>query len=206
MEGYEALIQALIKDGYLKSHTIIEAFRKFDRKDFLPEQLHPDAYQNVALPIGEGQTISQPLVVGFMLEQLHIKSGDRVLEVGTGTGWKTAIMSSLVGENGQVISIERIASLHTIAKENLERLGLGHITLLHGDGSHGYPEGAPFDKIIAGAAADTLPEVWKAQLKIGGRIVVPVRQSIIVLEKTSKHHFDKKEYFGFNFVPLVRGK
>ena len=203
---YEELIESLIKEGYLKTPLIIEAFRKIDRKNFLPEELKERAYENTALPIGNKQTISQPLVVAFMLELLELKSGEKVLEIGTGSGWNTALMAKLVGESGKIFSIERIEELHQFAKLNLLKYGFlerGVAGLLVADGSKGFNDAAPYDKIIAAAAAEEIPGVWKEQLKIGGRIVAPVKNSIVVLDKISVDKFERKEYFGFSFVPLV---
>jgi protein-L-isoaspartate(D-aspartate) O-methyltransferase len=200
----EDLINTLVKDGYLKTPAIIEAFKKIDRRDFVPEEQKERVYVNEALPIGYGQTISQPLVVAFMLELLEVKPGEKILEIGTGSGWKTALLAEL---GAKVFSIERIEELRSFAKKNLEKyqfLEKGMIKLLAGDGSKGYLPEAPFDKIIAAAAAEKLPAAWKDQLKIGGRIVAPVKDSIEVLDKSAKGKFRTKEYFGFSFVPLVK--
>lgn len=208
MQNNETLIQSLIKDGYLRSSRIIDVFRKNDRADFLPDEAKEMAYVNEALPIGYKQTISQPLVVAFMLELLEIKPGEKVLEIGTGSGWKTSLMADLITESGNLVSIERIGELHKMAEKNLTKAGVigrGNVKLVLGDGSQGYFEKAPFDKITAAASASLLPEVWKEQLKIGGKIVAPVKDSIVVLEKKSKDSFEIKEYFGFNFVPLIKG-
>jgi len=208
METNEQLIALLQKEGYLKTQSVIGAFQAIDRKDFVPADLADKAYANEALPIGEKQTISQPLVVAFMLEILGVKAGEKILEVGTGSGWKTALLASLVGKDGEIISIERIELLSERAKANLSKYGVvesGVVELVVGDGSRGYPEQAPYDKIIAAAAADKFPEVWKEQLKIGGRIVTPVGNSIFVVDKITKDSFEQKEYFGFSFVPLVKG-
>lgn len=221
-EASAGLVKILIDDGYLKTPSIIEAFQKIDRVDFVPENLKDSVYENAALSIGHKQTISQPLVVAFMLELLELKPGEKVLEVGTGSGWKTALMANLVGENGKVISIERIAELHKFAKKNIAKYGFlkkyarkssssqrrfAVVELILGDGSKGYKEQLPYDKIIAGAtAAVEIPEAWKEQLKIGGRIVAPVRNSIVVVDKITKDKFEQREYFGFSFVPLVSGK
>ena len=208
METNEQLIALLQKEGYLKTQSVIGAFQAIDRKDFVPADLADKAYANEALPIGEKQTISQPLVVAFMLEILGVKAGEKILEVGTGSGWKTALLASLVGKDGKIISIERIELLSERAKANLSKYGVvesGVVELVVGDGSRGYPEQAPYDKIIAAAAADKFPEVWKEQLKIGGRIVTPVGNSIFVVDKITKDSFEQKEYFGFSFVPLVKG-
>lgn len=201
----EDLIINLIKDGYLKSQPVIDAFKSIDRKDFLPEDLKNQAYENTALPIGNKQTISQPLVVALMLELLELKPGEKVLEIGTGSGWNTALMAKIIGEQGKIYSLERIEELHDFAKKNLSKYGFPHgaIELIFGDASRGFNGEAPYDKIIAAAAAEEIPNVWKEQLKIGGRIVAPVKDSIVVLDKISKDQFEKKEYFGFSFVPLV---
>jgi len=202
----EELIENLIKGGYLKTPAIIEAFKSVDRKDFVPEEVKDLAYENTALPIGQKQTISQPLVVAFMLELLELKFGEKVLEIGTGSGWKTALLAKLVGESGKIFSIERIKELNEFAGKNLSRYGFlekGTVELILADGSKGYSEQAPFDKIIAAASAENLPIVWQEQLKIGGRLVAPVQESIVVIDKIAKDQFDRKEYFGFNFVPLV---
>lgn len=206
MNSNEELINQLIKDGYLKTPAIMKAFQEIDRKDFVPEEIKDHAYENIALPIGEKQTISQPLVVAFMLELLELKPGEKVLDVGTGSGWNAALMAQLIGESGQIFSLERIEGLHNFAKGNLKKYGFmekGIAELILGDGSRGQKDHAPYDKIIAAASAEEIPSAWKDQLKIGGRIVAPVKNSIVVLEKTAKDQFDKKEYFGFTFVPLV---
>ncbi|MDD5547343.1 MAG: protein-L-isoaspartate(D-aspartate) O-methyltransferase [Candidatus Pacebacteria bacterium] len=215
MATYEDLIQGLVKDGYLKTPAIIDAFKAIDRKDFLPNEMQDKAYENTALPIGHSQTISQPLVVAFMLELLNIKPGEKILEIGTGSGWQTAIIAHVVshiqtaGEGGwqkNIVSVERVKELHDFSRERIAKYGYekdGLVELVLGDGSLGHPVGAPYDKIIAAASAAEMPEAWKDQLKIGGKIVAPVKESIIVLEKTAKDKMEMKEYFGFSFVPLI---
>ena len=188
----------------MKTPALIEAFKKIDRQDFIPEGQKEKAYVNEALPIGYGQTISQPLVVAFMLELLEVKPGEKILEIGTGSGWQTALLTEL---GARVISMERVGELHSFAKQNLKKYGFLEketSKLLVADGSKGYLQEAPFDKIIAAAAAEELPAAWKDQLKIGGRIVAPVKDSIVVLDKSAKGKFKAKEYFGFSFVPLVK--
>jgi protein-L-isoaspartate(D-aspartate) O-methyltransferase len=204
----EELIKELIDDGYLKTPAIIDAFKAIDRKDFVPEEIKDQVYLNMALPIGKKQTISQPLVVAFMLELLELKSGEKVLEIGTGSGWNTVLMARIIGETGKIISIERIEELYNFAKQNISKynfLEKGIVELILGDGSIGCKKQAPFDKVIAAAAAEEIPLAWKEQLKIGGRIVAPVKDSIVALDKISKDEFGKKEYFGFSFVPLIKG-
>ncbi len=202
----ENLIKELIKDGYLKTPAIIEGFNVIDRKDFVREENKNDAYGNYPLPIGFNQPISQPLTVAFMLELLEPKTGEKILDIGAGSGWQTALLANLVGESGKIIAIERIPELKTFAESNISKYGFienGIVKILEGDGAKGFSEGAPYDKIIAAATANEIPEAWKDQLKIGGRIVAPVQNSIIVLDKTGPNQFSKKQFFGFSFVPLI---
>ncbi len=220
----ENLINGLIKDGYLKSADIIEAFRAIDRHYFVSEGYHGQAHINAPLPIGFGQTISQPLTVAFMLELLQPKKGEKILDIGCGSGWTSALLAHIVskapantnsekdnggnsGQSGKIIAIERIAELKKKAEQNIEHykfVSSGAVQVILGDGSKGYQSEAPFDKIIAGAAAEgDIPEAWKKQLKIGGRIVAPVGNSIAVIDKISQDDYRRREYFGFSFVPLV---
>ncbi|MEK7549292.1 MAG: protein-L-isoaspartate O-methyltransferase [Patescibacteria group bacterium] len=204
---YENLIDSLIKDGYLKTPEIIEAFKAIDRANFVPDELKGDAYINAPLPIGFGQTISQPLTVAFMFELLQPKKGEKILDVGVGSGWTAALLAFMVGEAGKIIGVERIPELKEMAEKNILQYGFvekGIISVFLGDGSKGYKEEALYDKIIAAAAAkEDIPVEWKKQLKIGGKIVAPVENSIVVIDKTGKDEYNKKEYFGFSFVPLI---
>ena len=209
---YENLIDSLIKDGYLKTPEIIEAFKKIDRIDFVPEEYKSEAYINAPLPLDFSQTISQPLTVAFMLELLEPKPGEKILDVGAGSGWTAALLAYLVFQNKEVqlpriVAIERIPELKEMAEKNISKynfLEKGIIKIILGDGSKGYKKEAPYDKIIAAAAAKgDVPVYWKRQLKIGGRIVAPVENSVIVIDKTGRNKYNQKEYFGFSFVPLI---
>ena len=227
---YENLINSLIKDGYLKTPEIVEAFKAIDRADFVPEKYKSEAYVNAPLPLDFGQTISQPLTVAFMLELLESKPGEKILDVGAGSGWTAALLAYMVSQEvnpkseilnpkqipnskcqiPKIICIERISELKTMAEKNISKYNFiekGIVKIILGDGSKGYKKEAPYDKIIAAAAATgDVPVYWKRQLKIGGRIVAPVENSVIVIDKTGRNKYNQKEYFGFSFVPLISEK
>ncbi|MEK7507838.1 MAG: protein-L-isoaspartate O-methyltransferase [Patescibacteria group bacterium] len=223
MSTNQVLIKELIRDGHLKSGRIIKAFERIDRIHFVPDNFKHRAYADEPLPIGFGQTISQPLVVAFMLELLDPRPGDNVLEIGAGSGWKTALLAHIISslehdsdENkrearrhagpGCVTAIERIIRLRENAVKNVSKFNFienGIATIIHGNGSMGYASKAPFDKIIAGAAGKSVPLAWKEQVRVGGRIVAPVEDTIKVLHKLSPIDFKIEEYSGFRFVQLI---
>ena len=201
-----ALVDDLIKEGWLKTPQIIEAFRKIKRADFMPENMKDSAEVDEAMPIGQGQTISQPKVVAFMLELLEPKAGEKILDVGSGSGWTSALLSEIVGDKGRVVSLELIPELKEFGEKNAAKYGFvekGTAQFICCDGSKGYEEESPFDKILASAAARRVPEAWKKQLKVGGRIVAPINSSIFLFVKKSENEMEEKEYPGFIFVPLI---
>ncbi len=239
-----ALIDSLIQDGWLKTSRIIEAFKKIKRVDFLPARIgYPPqprrcwrvaggppelrnlAELNEALPIGYSQTISQPLVVAFMLEQLQPKVGERILDIGSGSGWTSALLAHIVGggelnekRKGKVTAIDRISELAEFGKNNVAKYNFiekGLVEFICADGSKGYEKESPYDKILAsasvhphtkfGVGARKIPSAWKSQLKIGGRIVTPIGTSIWLFIKKSATEFEEIEYPGFAFVPLISG-
>lgn len=213
------LIDFLIQEKWLKTPRIIEAFRKIKREDFLSARIgyaegaaggsqdkRDLAGLNEALPIGFGQTISQPLVVAFMLELLEPKEGDKILDVGSGSGWTSALLAEIVGEKGKVIALELVKDLKEFGERNAKKYGFtetGRVKFIHQDGSKGYEKETPFDKILASASAQKLPLAWKEQLKINGRIVTPIGNSIWLFIKKTTDEFQETEYPGFLFVPLI---
>ena len=204
----DSLVRDLIYQGYLKTDRIIDAFSKIKRIDFVPEEMQSAAQANIPLPIGQGQTISQPLTVAFMLEKLEPLPGQKILDVGSGSAWTTALLGHIVGKKGKVIGMERIESLCHFGKNNISKYQLiegGRVKIVCADGTKGYVNEAPYDRILVSAAAEEIPKEIKKQLKVGGRLVIPVGNSIWVLEKISEKDFRKVEFEGFAFVPLVSG-
>jgi len=202
-----ALIEELIKDNWLKNKRVVKAFKKIKRADFLTEDSKGLEEINEALSIGFGQTISQPLVVALMLELLDLKEGDKVLDIGSGSGWTSALLAEIVGKKGKVISLEIIQELKDFGEKNVSKYNFvkkGIVQFFCSDGNCGYEKEAPFDKILVSASSSGIPDSWKNQLKTGGRIVAPVDSSIWLLTKKSETEFEEKEYPGFAFVPLLK--
>ena len=161
------LIDSLIKDGWLKTPAIIEAFRKIKRVDFLPKDLEGLAELNEALPIDCGQTISQPLTVAFMLEQLQPQLGDKILDVGAGSGWTTALLAEIVGEKGKVVAIEVVPELAEFGRANVAKYNFiekGTVEVICADGSKGYEREAPFDKIMVSASVQKRVQIGRAHV------------------------------------------
>lgn len=201
------LVHDLIRNGYLRSDAIINAFSKINRMEFVPEDLEREAEKNIPLPIGFGQTISQPLTVAVMFELLDPQAGQNILDVGSGSGWTTAMLSEIVGGGGKVTALERIKELCEIGKANVDKYGFiekGIAEIHCGNGSKGWQRSAPFDRILVSAAADEVPAALKEQLKVGGKMVIPVHNNIWYLEKRGEDDFYKEEYRGFAFVPLIQ--
>lgn len=199
-------MDSLIQDGWLKTPRIIKAFRKIKRADFLPDDMHHLADLNEALPIGWGQTISQPLVVAFMLELLQPESNNKILDIGAGSGWTSALLSEIVAPKGKIFAIERIPELKAFGEKNAAKYNFiekGLVKFICADGSRGYSKEAPFDGILASASAEKIPQTWQGQIKTGGRIVASVKYSIWFWRKRENGTFEETEYPGFSFVPLI---
>jgi len=199
------LIRELLLMG-IKSTRVLNAIEKVKREEFVSDELKKMAYDNNALPIDCNQTISQPYTVAFMTELLNVKEGDKVLEIGTGSGYQAAILKEL---GADVYSIERIAELSEKAKQILEKLGYD-VKIKTDDGTKGWAEYSPFDGIIVTAAAPHVPQSLVTQLKIDGRLVIPVgdkyTQKIVLVKKIIEENQEKvteKHYPDFRFVPLI---
>ncbi len=197
--------------NYLKceafSAEVMAAMEKVPRHAFVPQELEPYAYDNGPLPIGHGQTISQPYIVALMSELLQVGKEDTVLEIGTGSGYQTAILSQLVR---QVYSVELLVPLAMLATKRLQKLGYDNVLTRVGDGYEGWEEHAPYDGIIVTAAAPYVPPPLEAQLRPGARLVIPVSdgflgQQLMVVQKGLDEKFTRTPVLPVAFVPLVRG-
>lgn len=203
------LINFLVQKERLRNPQIIKAFQKIDRKNFLPENQKKEAYLDQPLPIGFNQTISQPSTVAFMLELLAPQEKEKILDVGSGSGWQTALLAEIVGEQGKVYAIEIIPQLKEFGQRNIEKLKYKNVKIFCQDGSKGLPEYAPFDKIIVAASAEKkIPQALLDQLRINGRLVLPIGgiyeiQEILLIEKETDEKYKEKSFYGFRFVPLV---
>lgn len=221
MYTYENLIDTLVQDGYLRTPEIIDAFRNTPRIEFLPKSLAPYQASNAPLPIGGGQTISQPLTVAFMLEHLQPHPGDRVLEVGYGSGWQTAILAKLVyveekknsksAKSGKIFSYEILKYIAEFGRDNLKKHLKGTTTkcvqLSNLDFQNEFLQDAPYDKIISAAAFREDQDKLAESLSIGGIQVYPTaKQDIRKITRISKTEFKKEIFPGFVFVPVTHGE
>lgn len=198
------LIMELRRLG-VTSASVLGAIERVPRELFVPEQFLDQAYENIALPIGEGQTISQPLIVGLMTQALELTDRMKVLEIGTGSGYQTAVLSWICR---RVYTIERHKSLLKPTEERFRKLGLSNVTAIAGDGSRGWPEQAPFDRIIVTAAARKMPEKLMAQIAIGGSMVIPIgertsEQHVVRVRRTGETEYQNEKLWPVRFVPLV---
>jgi len=199
------LTHFLRDSGFLNDDNVESAFRNIPRHEFVPISELDRAYYNEPLSIMKDQTISQPGVVSRMTEWLDVKDGQKILEIGTGSAWQTAILSYLVG-NGTVYSVERHSELVKFAKENLEKFGLDNAHVILGDGTLGYPKESPYDRIIITAACTEIPLPLLEQLDENGLIIAPVgdsSQSLVLLKKTSEGIVEIKNQSNYIFVPLL---
>ena len=202
-DARERMVAAQVAGRGVRDPRVLAAMRDVPRHRFVPEAMAGDAYQDRPLPIGEGQTISQPYMVAAMTAALAPSAADRVLEVGTGSGYQAAILARLAGS---VVTIERHPALAARAIATIEALGIANVRVVVGDGSNGYPAEAPYDRILVTAGAPAVPESSKAQLADGGRLVIPVGseglQHLIVVDRRADA-FTTSEGEGCVFVPLI---
>jgi protein-L-isoaspartate(D-aspartate) O-methyltransferase len=199
------MIETAIFDRGVRSELVLNAMRKVRREAFLPKELREFAYEDTPLPIEGGQTISQPYIVAFMTEALGLEGGERVLEIGAGSGYAAAVLSEIAGE---VYTVERIGQLAEKAASTLHDLGYHKVRVLHGDGTKGWPEHAPYDGIIVAAGGPAVPESLKEQLKVGGRLVIPVGQDprvqeLVRITRISEDEYKREDLADVRFVPLV---
>lgn len=208
MATKEELIKNWISSGTVRDKRVIESFRKVPREEFIEESRKEESYGDYPLPIGEGQTISQPTTVMIMTQALELKEGDKVLEVGSGSGYQAAIIASIVGEKGKVISTEIVDELAESAKSNIKKLKLKNVEIIKHDGSKGYAKEAPYDRIIITAACPKIPKPLIKELKEGGIIVAPVgnmNEQIMIKGRKIKGELVEENLGNFMFVPL-KGK
>jgi protein-L-isoaspartate(D-aspartate) O-methyltransferase len=201
----ERMVERHIASRGLRDPAVLQAFQAVPREQFVPHELEEFAYEDAPLPIGEGQTISQPYVVALMIQALKLKGTERVLEIGTGCGYAAAVLSRIARE---VYSVERIEALATSAKERLATLGFSNVHVLQADGSMGWPEHAPYDAIAVAAGGPKVPEALVAQLAIGGRLVIPVgpdeaNQTLTVVTRESESKTSEVKLVAVRFVPLI---
>ncbi len=197
------LVDQLVLKG-IKSKIVIDALLKVPRHLFIDQDFVTHAYIDKAFPIDSEQTISQPFTVAFQTSLLNLNKKDKVLEIGTGSGYQTAILMEIADS---VFSIERQHKLYRRSKKNLTNLGYKTINIKYGDGYKGLQEHQPFDKILVTAGAEILPKQLLLQLKIGGKLVIPIGkdiQKMTVIERKSEKSFDKKIYGNFKFVPMLK--
>lgn len=203
------LIQSLLVKGVLRSPCIQKALEEVDRKRFVPEEYADFAYDDTPLPIGEGQTISQPYTMAFMLELLKPERGERIMDIGSGSGWQAALLAEIVGTEGKVYSIEMVPFLCAAGKQNVAQFPAleSRVEFYCRNAADGLPETARqiggFDGIIVAAEVRDVPEAWRRQLRTGGRLVYPQAGSLFVEIKSEDGTFRVQSYPGFIFVPFV---
>jgi protein-L-isoaspartate(D-aspartate) O-methyltransferase len=205
MDEREKMIEQQLAGRDIYDEKIFEAMRAVDREIFVPDKIKDMAYDDTALPIGEGQTISQPYIVAYMAQVLDLKPEDKVLEIGSGSGYNAAVLSRLVSH---VFSVEIVEPLAEMARKNLDIAGIPNVSIRTGNGFEGWFEKSPYDKIILTAATDLIPETLKAQLKVKGKILAPVNenyQKLVLIEKEGEDNFREHPLIPVRFVPMTGG-
>lgn len=198
------MIKNQLEGRDISDSKVLQAFQKIDRADFVPEDLEDHAYEDRPLPIGSGQTISQPYIVAYMAQVLNPTAEEVVLEIGTGCGYNAAILSKLCRE---VYSMEIFPELSVMAHDNLLKAGIDNVNLKVGDGFQGWPEKGPFDAIMLTAAPETIPQKLLAQLKTGGRLLAPVGrayQNLKLIYRVSDDQYQVENLLPVQFVPMLK--
>jgi protein-L-isoaspartate(D-aspartate) O-methyltransferase len=206
-EQRRSMVTSQIEARGIRDERILRAMRDVPRERFVPPEHRAEAYSDSPLPIGFGQTISQPYVVALMIQRLELMEGDRVLEVGAGSGYAAAVMSRIVGE---VLAMERIGALAQRSAVLLTELGCDNVDVRHGDGRDGWPERAPFDAVSIAAGGADVPDSLLAQLTVGGRLMMPLKrgifgQRLVRVRREASDRFIEERLGRVHFVPLVRG-
>jgi protein-L-isoaspartate(D-aspartate) O-methyltransferase len=201
----ERMVEAQIAQRGIRSERVLHAMGEVPREEFVDPGMEEFAYEDGPLPIGEGQTISQPYIVALMLEAAEIAPSDRVLEVGTGSGYAAAVMSRLAQH---VFTIERHATLAETARKRFARLGYDNIDVRVGDGAEGLPEAAPFQAVLVAASGREVPQALKSQLAVAGRLIIPVgrqpwRQSLYRVRRVTETQYREDDLGAVSFVPLI---
>jgi protein-L-isoaspartate(D-aspartate) O-methyltransferase len=184
--------------------AIDKAFKEVKRANFLPKSVRLMAGFDSPIGIGHGQTNSQPTTVRMMLEWLDVQSDQKVLDVGSGSGWTTALLAHIVGPDGKVYAVERVPELLEFGRQNCAKLGLSNVEFSLARKTFGLPEYAPYDRILVSASADKFPSEFVDQLKTGGKLVIPVQHSILEVIKLPKAKIQTIDHPGFVFVPLIK--
>jgi len=201
----ERMIERQVARRGVRDSHVLEAMREVPRETFVPEGLQEFAYEDTPLPIEAGQTISQPYIVALMIEAAGVRPGDRVLEIGAGSGYAAAVLGRIAA---RVYAIERHETLSRLAAERMQRLGYDNVEIRTGDGTRGWPEAAPFDAIVVAAGGPAVPQMLKDQLDVGGRLVIPVGESqrdqrLVKVTRTGDRHFEEEDLGAVTFVPLI---
>ncbi len=199
------MVESQIARRGVRAAHVLSAMGAVPRESFVPKHLREAAYDDTALPLAEGQTISQPYIVALMTQALELEGGERVLEIGTGSGYAAAVLSRIARE---VYTVERVGSLAKESAATLAQLGYSNVHVRHGDGTLGWPEHAPYDAIVVAAGGPDVPESLEAQLIIGGRLVIPVgadrhRQELVRMVRLSADEYTTQQLASVRFVPLL---
>lgn len=202
----EIMIKYLLENDYI-TEKIANVMREIKREFFVPQELRESSYLDLPLPIGFGQTISAPSIVGIMIKELEVKEGMKILEIGTGSGWQTCLLAKLVGKNGKVYSIERIKELANDAEKKIKELKIENVEIFVKDGTEGLQEKGEFDRIIVSASAPQIPPPLLEQLKKNGKMIIPIGlgywQDLILVEKDENGNMSMRKLLPVMFVPLI---